>query len=101
MRHFFFNNCNHLIETLSTITLKETDIVEFQGTRCGITRCTTDYIKKIYCRNNTMFGVDNTYDGVFDLFVFNGEVDFDDSYICISLPHYVKDELIATIKEEW
>lgn len=52
--------------------------------------------------SKTVFAIDGyNEDSQFTLYIFKGEEFTLDQTLAVKLPNYVKDELIATIKEEW
>lgn len=107
--------CDELIEYLRRKTI-DREIVQFEGTFCEIGGVEPD-TDGLFILNpkfpNTLFIVGETYNGhtydreycdpykVFDFFVITGSAFRLDEAACITLPEYVKDELIATAKGEW
>lgn len=107
------NNCDELIEYMMNefqeVNLCDPNIpmyIEFEGTISQLNDCTLDYISVIIRHKNCFFAIEESYntyeyDDLFDVFCIPGDIlDLNKNYSCITLPGYVRQELIATLKGE-
>lgn len=102
------NNCDelliHLLEAYDDNSYADGGQILFQGELCEVGGfmpdrwCTLMPSTKFH---KTVFAIDDYEDSQFILYIFKGDEFTIDQTLGIMLPYYVKDELIATIKEEW
>ena len=97
------NNCDELIEFVcNELADYPGDIVEFQGDNLEVTKTDLSYEEIGVIRGDTLVSISSSAEGFFDLHVIKSPIDFTkDSFPCVVVPDYVKDELIATLKGEW
>lgn len=103
------NNCDELLAYLFEAYDNNVYVcgghIEFQGDICEIGGTMPDRwcILMPSCKfPRTVFAIDD-YDenGQFTLYIFKGDSFVLDETLAVKLPNYVKNELIATLKEEW
>ena len=97
------NNCDELIEFVcNELADYPGDIVEFQGDTLEVTKTDLSYEEIGVIKGNTLVSISSSAEGFFDLHAIKSPIDFTkDSFPCVVVPDYVKDELIATLKGEW
>ena len=97
------NNCDELIEFVcNELADYPGDIVEFQGDNLEVTKTDLSYEEIGVIRGDTLVSISSSAEGFFDLHAIKSPIDFTkDSFPCVVVPDYVKDELIATLKGEW
>lgn len=97
------NNGNELIDfVINELNDYPLEILEFQGDTLEVTRTDLSYEEIGIIKGNTLVSISSSAEGHFDLHAIESPVDFTkDSYPCVVVPDYVKEELIATLKGEW
>ena len=97
------NNCDELIEFVcNELADYPCDIVEFQGDVLKIDKTDLSYEEIGVIKGDTLVSISSSAEGFFDLHAIKSPIDFTkDSFPCVVVPDYVKDELIATLKGEW
>lgn len=84
------NNCSELLSFIYYTYYKPTyKSIIFQGDKCAILDTTSEIPGKCVYMNNDIT-IKETNSNIIII-----------SHIAIALPLYIKEELIATIKEEW
>ena len=95
------NNCDELIEFVcNELADYPYDSVEFQGETLEVTKTTFDYEEFGIIKNNILVSISSVAEGHFDLHAVKSPMNFNDSFPCIVVPNYVREELIATLKGE-
>ncbi len=95
------NNCDELIEFVcNELADYPGDIVEFQGDNLEITKTDLSYEEIGVIKGNTLVSISSSTEGFFDLHAVKSPMSFDDSFPCVVVPNYVREELIATLKGE-
>ena len=96
------NNCDELIEFVcNELADYPGDIVEFQGDNLEVTKTDLSYEEIGVIKGNTLVSISYSAEGFFDLHAVKSPISFNDSFPCIVMPNYVREELIATLKGEW
>lgn len=96
------NNCDELIEFVcNELADYPGDIVEFQGDNLEVTKTDLSYEEIGVIKGNTLVSISSSAEGFFDLHAVKSPISFNDSFPCIVMPNYVREELIATLKGEW
>ena len=96
------NNCDELIEFVcNELADYPGDIVEFQGDNLEVTKTDLSYEEIGVIKGNTLVSISSSAEGFFDLHAVKSPMSFNDSFPCIVMPNYVREELIATLKGEW
>ena len=97
------NNCDELIEFVcNELADYPGDIVEFQGDNLEVTKTDLSYEEIGVIKGDTLVSISSSAEGFFDLHAIKSPIDFTkDSFPCVVVPDYIKDELIATLKGEW
>lgn len=97
------NNCDELIEFVcNELADYPSDIIEFQGDILKIDKTDLSYEEIGVIKGDTLVSISSSAEGFFDLHAIKSPIDFTkDSFPCVVVPDYVKDELIATLKGEW
>lgn len=96
------NNCDELIEFVcNELADYSCDIVEFQGDILEVTKTDLSYEEIGVIKGDTLVSISSSAEGFFDLHVVKSPMSFNDSFPCIVMPNYVREELIATLKGEW
>ena len=95
------NNCDELIEFVcNELADYPGDIVEFQGDNLEITKTDLSYEEIGVIKGDTLVSISSSAEGFFDLHAVKSPMSFDDSFPCVVVPNYVREELIATLKGE-
>lgn len=96
------NNCDELIEFACNELVNYTlEFIEFQGDILEVTKTDFTYEEFGIIKGNTLISISSSAEGYFDLHAVKSPMNFNDSFPCIVLPNYVREELIATLKREW
>lgn len=97
------NNCDELIDFVcNELADYPCDNVMFQGDVLEVTKTDLSYEELGVINGNTLVSISSTTEGFFDLHAVKSPIDFTkDSFPCVVIPNYVRDELIATLKGEW
>lgn len=97
------NSCDELIEFVcNKLADYPCDIVEFHGDTLEVTKTDLSYEEIGVIKGDTLVSISSSAEGFFDLHAIKSPIDFTkDSFPCVVVPDYVKDELIATLKGEW
>ena len=96
------NSCDELIEFVcKELVSYPFDTIMFQGDVLEITKTDLTYEEFGIIRDNTLISISSSAGGFFDLHVAKSPMSFNDSFPCIMMPNYVRNELIATLKGEW
>lgn len=106
------NNCtellNHLYLAYNTSMYCCGGHIEFEGTPCEVWGAIPEtnglfIISPTFPNTIFVIGEEQNFYGekTFNLYTIIGREFIIDQTLCVSLPIYVKDELIATIKGEW
>ena len=93
------NNCDELIEFVcNELADYACDIVIFQGDILEITKTDLSYEEIKVIKGDTIVSISSSAEGFFDLYAIKSPIDFTkDSFPCVVVPDYVKDELIDTL----
>ena len=95
------NNCDELIEFVcNELADYPGDIVEFQGDNLEVTKTDLSYEEIGVIKGDTLVSISSSAEGFFDLHAVKSPMSFNDSFPCIVMPNYVREELIATLKDE-
>lgn len=95
------NNCDELIEFVcNELADYPGDIVEFQGDNLEVTKTDLSYEEIGVIKGDTLVSISSSAEGFFDLHAVKSPMSFNDSFPCIVMPNYVREELIATLKGE-
>lgn len=95
------NNCDELIEFVcNELADYPGDIVEFQGDNLEVTKTDLSYEEIGVIKGDTLVSISSSTEGFFDLHAVKSPMSFDDSFPCVVVPNYVREELIATLKGE-
>lgn len=95
------NNCDELIEFVcNELADYPGDIVEFQGDNLEVTKTDLSYEEIGVIKGDTLVSISSSAEGFFDLHAVKSPMNFNDSFPCIVMPNYVREELIATLKGE-
>ena len=96
------NNCDELIEFVcNELADYPCDIVEFQGDTLEVTKTDLTYEELGVIKGDTLVSISSSAEGFFDLHAVKSPMSFNDSFPCVVVPNYVREELIATLKGEW
>lgn len=96
------NNCNELVEFVcNKLADYPCDIIIFQGDTLEVTKTDLSYEEIGIIKGDTLVSISSSTEGFFDLHAIKNPINFDNSFPCIVMPDYVKEELIATLKGEW
>ena len=93
------NNCTELIEFVcNELTDYSCNSIMFQGDVLEVTKTGLSYEGLGVIKGDILISISTSAEGFFDLHAVKGPIDFTkDSFPCIVVPDYVKDELIATL----
>ena len=93
------NNCDELIEFVCNELADYTcNIVIFQGDILEVTKTDLSYEGIAVIKGDTLVSISSSAAGFFDLHAIKSPIDFTkDSFPCVVVPDYVKDELIDTL----
>ena len=98
----YLNNCDELIEFVCNELIDyPLDTVMFQGDTLEVTKTDLTYEEFGIIKGDTLVSISSSAEGFFDLHAVKSPMSFNDSFPCIVMPNYVKEELIATLKGEW
>lgn len=97
------NDCNELIDfAINKLNDYPLDFLEFQGDTLEVTKTDLSYEELGIIKGNTLISISSSAEGFFDLHAVRSPIDFTkNSFPCVVVPEYVKDELIATLKGKW
>ena len=96
------NNCDELIEFVcNELADYPCDTVMFQGDELEVTKTDLSYEEFGVIRGDTLVSISSSAEGYFDLHAVKSPMNFNDSFPCVVVPNYVREELIATLKGEW
>lgn len=96
------NNCDELIKFVcNELADYPCDIVVFQGDNLEVTKTDLSYEEIGVIKGDTLVSISSSAEGFFDLHAVKSPMNFNDSFPCIVMPNYVREELIATLKGEW
>nr|DAO34861.1 MAG TPA: hypothetical protein [Crassvirales sp.] len=96
------NNCDELIEFVcSELADYPCDTVMFQGEELEVTKTDLSYEEFGVIKGDTLVSISSSAEGYFDLHAVKSPMNFNDSFPCVVVPNYVREELIATLKGEW
>lgn len=93
------NNCTELIEFVcNELADYSCNSVMFQGDELEVTKTDLSYEELGVIKGDMLISISTSAEGFFDLHAVKSPIDFTkDSFPCIVVPDYVKDELIATL----
>lgn len=93
------NNCTELIEFVcNELTDYFCNSIMFQGDVLEVTKTDLSYEELGVIKGDILISISTSAEGFFDLHAVKSPIDFTkDSFPCIVVPDYVKDELIATL----
>lgn len=95
------NNCDELIEFVcNKLADYPCDIIVFQGDNLEVTKTDLSYEEIGVIKGDTLVSISSSAEGFFDLHAVKSPINFNDSFPCIVMPNYVREELIATLKGE-
>ena len=98
----YLNNCNELIEFVcNELTDYPLDTVMFQGDTLEVIKTDLTYEEFGIIKGDTLVSISSSAEGFFDLHAMKNPMNFNDSFPCVVVPNYVREELIATLKGEW
>lgn len=96
------NNCDELIEFVcNELADYPLDTVMFQGDKLEVTKTDLSYEEFGVIKGDTLVSISSSAEGYFDLHAVKSPIYFNDSFPCVVVPNYVREELIATLKGEW
>ena len=96
------NNCDELIEFVcNELADYPLDTVMFQGDELEVTKTDLTYEELGVIKGDTLVSISSSAEGYFDLHAVKSPIYFSDSFPCVVVPNYVREELIATLKGEW
>lgn len=93
------NNCDELIEFVcNELVDYSCNSVMFQGDELEVTKTDLSYEELGVIKGDILISISTSAEGFFDLHAVKSPIDFTkDSFPCIVIPDYVKDELIVTL----
>lgn len=93
------NHCTELIEFVcNELTDYSCNSIMFQGDVLEVTKTDLSYEELGVIKRDILISISTSAEGFFDLHAVKSPIDFTkDSFPCIVVPDYVKDELIATL----
>lgn len=93
------NNCDELIEFVcNELVDYSCNSVMFQGDVLEVTKTDLSYEELGVIKRDILISISTSAEGFFDLHAVKSPIDFTkDSFPCIVVPDYVKDELITTL----
>lgn len=93
------NNCDELIEFVyNELVDYSCNSVMFQSDELEVTKTDLSYEELGVIKGDILISLSTSAEGFFDLHAVKNPIDFTkDSFPCIVVPDYVKDELIATL----
>ena len=93
------NNCDELIKFIcNELADYPLDTVMFQGDILEVTKTDLSYEEIGVIKGDTLVSISSSAEGFFDLHAIKSPIDFTkDSFPCVVVPDYVKDELIDTL----
>jgi hypothetical protein len=95
------NNCNELIEFVcNKLADYPCDTIMFQGDNLEVTKTDLCYEEFGVIKGDTLVSISTDVEGFFDLHAIKSPINFNDSFPCVVVPNYVREELIATLKGE-
>lgn len=95
-------NCNELIDfAINMLNDYSLDFLEFQGDTLEVTKTDLSYEELGVIKGDTLVSISSSAEGFFDLHAVKSPMSFNDNFPCIVVPNYVREELIATLKDEW
>ena len=104
----YINNCNELISFMVhayNAIPRIVDTVVFQGDECTIDGMmpnpVTNKVIIPHESNKYKFVLEDSFNRELSVFIYSIDDDRYDQTVVITLPKYVKNELIATLKGEW
>lgn len=96
------SNCNELIDfAVNKFNDYPLEFLEFQGDTLEVTKTNLNYEEFGVIKGDTLVSISSSAEGFFDLHAVKSPINFNDSFPCVVVPDYVREELIATLKEEW
>lgn len=93
------NNCTELIKFVcNELADYSCNSIMFQGDVLEVTKTDLSYEELGVIKGDILISISTSAEGFFDLHAVKSPIDFTkDSFPCIVVPDYVKDELIATL----
>ena len=93
------NNCTELIEFVcNELADYSCNSIMFHSDVLEVTKTDLSYEELGIIKGDILISISTSAEGFFDLHVVKSPIDFTkDSFPCIVVPDYVKDELIATL----
>lgn len=93
------NNCDELIEFVyNELVDYSCNSVMFQSDELEVTKTDLSYEELGVIKGDILISLSTSAEGFFDLHAVKSPIDFTkDSFPCIVVPDYVKDELITTL----
>lgn len=96
------SNCNELIDfAVNKLNDYPLEFLEFQGDTLEVTKTNFNYEEFGVIKGDTLVSISSSAEGFFDLHAVKSPMNFNDSFPCVVVPDYVREELIATLKGEW
>lgn len=96
------NNCDELIEFVcNELTHYPCDTIMFQGDILEVTKTDLSCEEIGFIKGDTLISISSSTEDFFDLHAMKSPIYFSDTFPCIIIPNYVREELIATLKGEW
>ena len=95
------NSCDELIEFVMNELSEYSDhVIMFQGDILEIDETDLSYEEFGVIKDDTLISISSSTGSDFDLHAIKGLINFEKSYPCVVVPNYVRNELIATLKDE-
>ena len=93
------NNCDELIKFIcNELADYPLDTVMFQGDILEVTKTDLSYEEIGVIKGDTLVSISSSAEGFFDLHAIKSPMSFNDSFPCVVVPSYVREELITTLK---
>ena len=93
------NNCDELVKFIcNELADYSLDTVMFQGDILEVTKTDLSYEEIGVIKGDTLVSISSSAEGFFDLHAIKSPMSFNDSFPCVVVPSYVREELITTLK---
>ena len=93
------NNCDELVKFIcNELADYSLDTVMFQGDILVVTKTDLSYEEIGVIKGDTLVSISSSAEGFFDLHAIKSPMSFNDSFPCVVVPSYVREELITTLK---
>ena len=95
-------NFDELIEFVMNELSEYSDhVVMFQGDVLEIDETDLSYEEFGVIKDDTLISISSSTGSDFDLHAVKGLINFEKSYPCVVVPNYMRNGLIAALKDEW